>query len=77
MEKRGIFTVQEVAEAVRAKRLKEGLTQGEVAAFLGLGRRFVVELEQGKPTVQLAKVLQVINGLGLELVLRSQRGDRS
>lgn len=33
----------------------------------GVGVRFIVDLEAGKPTLQLGKVLQVITTLGCEV----------
>ena len=41
-----------------------GLTQAELALAAGVGLRFVVELEAGKPTVRLERVLRVIDALG-------------
>jgi len=36
------------------------------------GNRFIVELENGKPTVQLQKVLDVLDVLGLEIVVQKK-----
>ena len=44
-----------------------GLTQADVALAAGVGLRFVVELEAGKTTVRLNKVLQVVQALGARL----------
>lgn len=74
MHNTAVRTTEDLAALIKAKRLEDGLTQDDVAAFLGLGRRFVVELEQGKPTVRLSKVLEVVEGLGLELTLSSRAG---
>ena len=41
----------------------------ELALAAGVGVRFVVELEAGKPTVQLAQVLRVVEALGGSLQL--------
>ena len=41
-----------------------------VAGLGNTGNRFVVELENGKPTVQLQKVLDLLDLLGLEVVVR-------
>lgn len=58
-----------------AKEIKEmckvaGLTQTEVSKRAGVGLRFVRELEQGKPTVRLDKIKQVLDLLGYELCIR-------
>lgn len=54
------------------KRLRKaaGLTQIELADRAGVGLRFIRELEQGKPTVRLDKVNQVLDLLGYELFVR-------
>ncbi|MFP4517689.1 MAG: helix-turn-helix transcriptional regulator [Desulfovibrionales bacterium] len=69
-----LFSVKDLGVMVRAKRKQDGLTQSDVAAFSGVGIRFVSELERGKPTVRMDRILEVLNGLGLELVVK-QRGE--
>lgn len=49
-----------------------GLTQLNAAGLCGVGERFLSELERGKTTVELGKVLQVLNRLGLHTVLDDQ-----
>lgn len=60
-------TVEEIGVVVRQARLDQGLRQDHLAAAAGVGLRFLVELERGKPTVRLAKVLAVLNALGYRL----------
>lgn len=59
-----IQTPQQLGSALRAARKHTGLTQPQLAMAAGVGVRFVVELESGKPTVQLQSVLRVIDALG-------------
>jgi hypothetical protein len=54
---------------LRAARKHLGLTQSELALVAGVGVRFIVDLEAGKPTVRLAQVLRVVESLGLNLML--------
>lgn len=56
-----------IGQAVRTARKGMGLTQPELAAAAGVGVRFLVELERGKPTVRLDRMLAVLDALGLEL----------
>jgi HTH-type transcriptional regulator / antitoxin HipB len=56
-----------IGEAVRRARKGMGLRQDELAAAAGVGVRFLVELERGKPTVQLGRTLSVLAALGLDL----------
>ena len=57
----------DIGEAIRTARRGIGLTQPELAAAAGVGLRFLVELERGKPTVRLDRMLAVLYALGLEL----------
>ena len=56
-----------IGEAVRRARKGMGLRQDELAAAAGVGLRFLVELERGKPTVQLGRTLSVLAAVGLDL----------
>lgn len=61
------MTVNEIGAIVRQTRVAQGLRQDQLAAAAGVGLRFLVELERGKPTVRLSKVLAVLNALGCRL----------
>ena len=50
---------QKLGSFVRHERKAQGLRQDELAAASGVGIRFIVDLEAGKPTLQLGKALQV------------------
>jgi y4mF family transcriptional regulator len=52
---------------LRAVRKSKGLTQQEFADLSGVGRRFVVECEAGKPRLEFAKVLQVAASAGIDI----------
>lgn len=74
------MTTEQIGDVVRQARLAQGLRQDQLAAAAGVGIRFLVELERGKPTVRLAKVLAVLDALGcrLEVALPPARsGGRS
>jgi y4mF family transcriptional regulator len=55
--------------ALRNRRKSLGLTQQELARLAGCGLAFLYELESGKATVRLDKLLGVLGVLGLELSL--------
>lgn len=63
-------TAVELGALVRNQRARLALRQLDVAGLGNTGNRFIVELENGKPTVQLQKVLDLIDLLGLEVVVR-------
>ena len=56
-------------KALRERRRLLGLTQEDVAIEAGVGRRFVIELERGKPGASLEQALRVAALLGLEVDL--------
>lgn len=64
-----ISTVQALGAALRSARKRLGLTQPELALAAGVGVRFIVDLEAGKPSVRLEQVLRVIDALGGALVI--------
>ena len=59
----------DIGQAIRRARKAMGLRQDELAAAAGVGLRFLVELERGKPTAQIGRALAVLNALGLDLNL--------
>ncbi len=61
--------VKSLGIAIRARRKQLALRQGELAALANVGNRFVSELENGKPTLEVGKVLLVAQVLGLEMTL--------
>lgn len=58
-----------LGQAVRYARKLLNLTQPQLALAAGVGVRFIVELEAGKPTVRLESVLRVLHALGGELLV--------
>jgi HTH-type transcriptional regulator / antitoxin HipB len=66
-----IGSTEELGAALRRSRKALGLTQAELALAAGVGLRFVGEVEAGKPSAQLGRVMQLIEVLGGVLVLRS------
>ncbi|MFN0302446.1 MAG: type II toxin-antitoxin system Y4mF family antitoxin [Burkholderiales bacterium] len=65
-----IRTSAELGVLVRERRKRLALNQLDIAGLGNTGNRFIVELENGKPTVQLQKVLDVMDLLGLEVIVR-------
>ena len=58
---------QTLSEFVKQKRKEAGLTQIELSEKSGVGLRFIRELEQGKPTLRMDKVNNVLILFGQEL----------
>jgi len=61
-------------DAVRARRKSLGLRQAELADLAGCSQRFVHTLENGKASLRLDKVLDVLEVLGLDLVVAPGQG---
>lgn len=67
MTLRRTLTPAALGDMVRSTRKAAGLRQDELAGASGVGLRFIVDLEAGKPTAQLGKALQVLAALGCSL----------
>jgi len=74
MRSKGNAGMRDLAAAVRARRKALGVTQIELARLAGCGPVFVYALESGKKTLRLDKLLDVLEVLGLEIVVRAGRG---
>jgi len=66
------YTTQTLAEKIKTTRKAMGATQEDLALTAGTGVRFIVDLEKGKPTCQIGKILTVLNTLGIDITLTSQ-----
>jgi y4mF family transcriptional regulator len=53
--------------AIRARRRALGITQDELAASIGVSRRVIGQLENGKETVHVGIVLRAARAVGLDV----------
>lgn len=67
-----IKRVADIGSLIQVVRKDQGMTQLDIAGLGGTGNRFIVDLEKGKETVQMQKVLDVLALLGLELVVQKK-----
>lgn len=63
-----IKSAADLGSLVREKRKALGWTQTDLAGRCGTGDRFIIDLENGKPTCQLGKALLVAREVGVNLV---------
>ena len=63
-----------LGERVRQRRKALGLRQADLADLAGCSNRFVHTVENGKTTLRLDKVLDVLDVLGLELLVVRRQG---
>jgi y4mF family transcriptional regulator len=66
------LTLIALGQLVRSTREASGKSQAEFSALCGVGRRFLSELENGKPTLEIGKVLQVLAAAGIDLFARKR-----
>lgn len=67
-----VRTVRDLGEIVQRTRKEQKLNQIDVAGLAGCGNRFIVDLEKGKETIRMQKAIDVLELLGLELVVVSK-----
>lgn len=60
---------EELGALIRTRRSRLGMNLGDAAICCGVGRRFLLDLEAGKPTAQFDKILQVLDTFGMGLAL--------
>jgi HTH-type transcriptional regulator/antitoxin HipB len=68
-----VSNLGDIGRLVRIRREAAGLTLDEAAALLGVGRRFLIELEHGKRRANVETLLRVLHALGLEMVIEVRR----
>jgi y4mF family transcriptional regulator len=69
-----IDNMKSLGALVRQIRKEQGLTQEQLCGVCGIGIRFLRELEQGKETCQIGKVIKTVQILGIE-ILALRRGE--
>ncbi|MCA1867704.1 helix-turn-helix domain-containing protein [Agrobacterium genomosp. 3] len=67
-----IDSIADLGRMVRRLRERRKQSQQEFADLAGVGRRFISELENGKPTLEFAKVLQVARAAGISFIARDR-----
>ena len=61
----------EIGKLVQSERKRQGMTQLQLAGMAGTGIRLISDIENGKETVQVQKLLKVLHTLGLGLFVFS------
>lgn len=64
-----------LGRAVRERRKKLRMNQRQAALLSGCARLFVSEVERGKESVRLDKLMSLLRTLGLEIVIKEGRGE--
>lgn len=67
-----VSSAKDIGLLIKNKRKEIGLTQKEASRIINVGIRFFSELENGKPTLEIDKVLRVLKFFGIELEARDK-----
>jgi transcriptional regulator with XRE-family HTH domain len=68
----GAADARAFGELIRARRKALGLRQEDVVLATGVGRRYLIELEAGKPTARLGPALMIARQLGISFGLSGE-----
>ena len=69
-----ILDTRELGNVIRKRRRELGYTQAFLASYAGVSASFLSELENGKETIQVGKMIAVLSLLGMDICL-SKRGE--
>ena len=62
-----IRTSRDLGLLIRDTRLKQRLTQGELASRVGVSRKWLIDVESGKRASDLKLILRTLNAIGIQL----------
>lgn len=65
-----VYTAASLGAAIKHYRQEARLSQAELAARSGLNRTYLSDLERGKETEQLRRLLRVLRQLGVRMTLQ-------
>lgn len=68
-----VESTEEIGSLIRLVRKEQGIKQVGAAGLFGSGNRFISEAENGKKTLQAQKLIDLMNMVGLEVVVRRKR----
>ena len=68
-----VFDAADIGQTIRARRKELGFSQEYVASLTGYSPRLIGEIERGRGTVGVQKILDLATGLGIDITL-SVRG---
>lgn len=68
-----IYEVNELGREIKKRRKELGYTQSYIASFTGFSMSFISDVENGKSTVELGRVITLANILGMDIEI-TKRG---
>jgi HTH-type transcriptional regulator/antitoxin HipB len=70
-----IGSTEEIGSLIRKARTEQGMNQIMTAGLFGSGNRFISDVENGKKTIQAQKLLDLLDMVGLEVVIRRKQSN--
>lgn len=67
MKKETVSQLKQLGQELKKERKRQGLTQTELGQLTGTSINFISQIEVGKASAQIGKVLRVMQVLGFEL----------
>lgn len=68
-----IRSTEEIGSLIRLVRKEQGINQMVTAGIFGSGNRFISDAENGKTTIQAQMLLDLLDFVGLEVVIRRKQ----
>lgn len=72
-----IRTAADLGASIRERRVKLGMDQSDLAEKAGTSRKWIVEVEQGKPRAEIGLVLRTLKTLGVSLDIAVDRAQKA
>ena len=72
MEFNKLVSTKDIGLLIKTTRKAQGVTQEQLAGVANTGIRFISDLENGKPTIQVNKLLNVLSAVGLGMYIFSK-----
>jgi HTH-type transcriptional regulator/antitoxin HipB len=64
-------TPLDLGSAIRDQRRRMNLDQADLAQRIGVSRKWVIDVEKGKPRAEIGLILRALDALGLRLSLNA------
>jgi len=64
-----VKTAEDIGKIIRQVRRNQGIRQDDLAAYINSSHVFMRDVERGKPSVQLGRVLHALDELGIKVSL--------
>lgn len=66
-------SASDIGTVIKTERKRQGVLQRDVAELSGVSIHFLSNLENGKPTVELQKLFQVLRTLGISMQVSTRQ----